>query len=1408
MSSTAAANDRSSSTSSSSRTVRSPPDQPKNGDSSSKKRLFSEPGSLPLPKAGYHSLGVAWEDLTVEGAGGGRRYVQSFDVSAPRVFYVWGFVKRLFNITLGPTRPIISDFSGVVEEGEMLLVLGRPGSGCSTLMRALANVTEPFVKITGDVTYSSIPAKEAKQFFDGEIVFNEENDENIPLLSVEETIKTAIQLKEPRKKDSNEHGARYVEGLFDNLINTFGMPHTRKTKVGDQFIRGVSGGERKRVSLAEMLTTNAAVVCWDNPIRGLDSAVALHFYRVLKELSLSLGMVNIISTYQTAQDAWECVDRVVVIYEGRQIFSGRANRAQAYFENMGWYKKPRQTTPDFLTAVTSINERRVQEGFAGSIPQTAEEFERYFLESEEYKELQRDLQSYKERHAGAPNADLFRQSVKSSKHHGAGKKSSYRVNFAEQVMILSKRQYHLTRNDMRSFVYRIGSNVLQAVLVGAICYKPKNNSQGSFAIAGALFFSILYYVIFALGEVPATVNSRPLLKKHRGLGFYHPAAHTVAQILCDAPVYIFQTLLFSVIFYFLVGLNSGAQYFFTFWFIVFTLYETISAMYRMIGAWTPNLSVAIRYGCLALSVVLTSAGFGLPPTEQLRWISWLRRADPAAWAFEALMANEFRTRTLRCEDSDMVPSGAGYTDAAYQVCSIAGSQPGSRDVPGMDYVSHIYGYEASHIWRNIGIMWAFFAGYVILIIIGSNLLIRETPDSAQKVYKRGASTQTLSVEEKSVQGKAALEQINGPDKRGSEAPVYTFEDVRYTVQADGQDKQLLNGISGFVKGGSLTALMGASGAGKTTLLDTISLRKTVGKVEGKMTIDGKPLDASFSRQAGFAMQSDIHEPMATVRECLQFSALLRQSNSRTREERLEYAEGIIRLLELTDIADALIGMPGEDGLGVEERKRVTIGVELAADPEFLIFLDEPTSGLDSQASYEIVRFLKRIAASGLAVLCTIHQPSGDLFEMFDSVILLAPGGNTVYMGETGENAAKVVDYFESRGANCPPDANPAEVLLDTVSPVGGTDIDWPGLWQESAEAADIQRQIQGFTSRHSQKSADVEKHESPAVEKGSNAYASSFRTQTRELIVRNFRSQWRDGSFWTTQMVIMIYFGLYTGFFFFKLEHTPGTMAAAALCLLIAVQSIPGIAMDIGINYLFKLDMYLARERLGIYSWQALITSLLVVSLPVLFVGYNLLFLCFYWTSGLVGSTSDGVLVWLSFVICSFFTSSFGILLGAVSPEKMSLPYVLSLVWNLLNVLSWALVFYEGLPAPFHYFFSWLSPLRYLFSALMTSGLSNLELHCRDADLLTFNPPDGQTCGDYAANYIATTSGFLLDADATTSCQFCPSSTGYDYVQNMGYSRGTMWRDWALTIVWCLSNVFFCYLFTWLIKIRPLYKKQ
>jgi ATP-binding cassette subfamily G (WHITE) protein 2 (SNQ2) len=118
---------------------------------------------------------------------------------------------------------------------------------------------------------------------------------------------------------------------------------------------------------------------------------------------------------------------------------------------------------------------------------------------------------------------------------------------------------------------------------------------------------------------------------------------------------------------------------------------------------------------------------------------------------------------------------------------------------------------------------------------------------------------------------------------------------------------------------------------------------------------------------------------------------------------------------------------------------LTIGVELAATPSVLLFLDEPTSGLDSQAAYSLVRFLQNIAASGVPIICTIHQPSAIIFDMFDHILLLAPGGRKIYFGETGDDSSTLVEYFYRNGAEKSSTANPAEFILDAVADQNVTD---------------------------------------------------------------------------------------------------------------------------------------------------------------------------------------------------------------------------------------------------------------------------------------------------------------------------------------------------------------------------------
>jgi ABC-type multidrug transport system ATPase subunit len=231
--------------------------------------------------------------------------------------------------------------------------------------------------------------------------------------------------------------------------------------------------------------------------------------------------------------------------------------------------------------------------------------------------------------------------------------------------------------------------------------------------------------------------------------------------------------------------------------------------------------------------------------------------------------------------------------------------------------------------------------------------------------------------------------------------------------------QLLSDISGAFRPGVLTALVGVSGAGKTTLMDVLAGRKTSGAVEGDVTLSGYPKkQETFARISGYCEQTDIHSPNVTVYESIAYSARLRlpsdvddvtkkvqlvllrfflkllyiyiyiHTNAILMPDPYDYqmfVEEVMVLVELDVLRNALVGLPGVSGLSTEQRKRLTIAVELVANPS-IIFMDEPTSGLDARAAAIVMRTVRNTVNTGRTVVCTIHQPSIDIFESFDEVL--------------------------------------------------------------------------------------------------------------------------------------------------------------------------------------------------------------------------------------------------------------------------------------------------------------------------------------------------------------------------------------------------------------------------------------
>jgi ATP-binding cassette subfamily G (WHITE) protein 2 (SNQ2) len=440
--------------------------------------------------------------------------------------------------------------------------------------------------------------------------------------------------------------------------------------------------------------------------------------------------------------------------------------------------------------------------------------------------------------------------------------------------------------------------------------------------------------------------------------------------------------------------------------------------------------------------------------------------------------------------------------------------------------------------------------------------------------------------------------------------------------------------------------MGASGAGKTTLLNTLSQRQSVGVVTGEMLVDGRELGSDFQRNTGFCLQGDLHDRAQTVREAIEFSAILRQDAATPRSEKIAYVDKVIDLLELTDLEDAIIM-----SLGVEQRKRLTIGVELAAKPSLLLFLDEPTSGLDSQSAYSIVRFLKKLSRAGQAIICTIHQPSSVLIEQFDMVLALNPGGNTFYFGPMGENGKDVIKYFGDRGAVCPPNKNVAEFILETAArphkKPDGTKIDWNDEWAQSEEAQKVIEEIDGLKRTRSQAT-----EAQPRGKDAANEFAASAWLQSVELTKRMFRQYWRDPSYVYGKIFIAVITGIFNGFTFFNLGYTIQDMQNRMFTCFLIVTVPPTVVNAVVPKFYTNLALWMAREYPSrIYGWVAFTTANIVAEIPVAIVTSFLYWVIWYWATGLPTESSVSGYTFLMTMLMFLFMNSWGQWICSFAPN-------------------------------------------------------------------------------------------------------------------------------------------------------------
>lgn len=361
----------------------------------------------------------------------------------------------------------------------------------------------------------------------------------------------------------------------------FGLSHTYNTKVGNDFIRGVSGGERKRVSIAEMALAGSPIAAWDNSTRGLDAATALEFTKSLRMVANLAGAVHAVAIYQASQAIYDEFDKVTVLYEGRQIYFGPSSEAKQYFVDMGFECPPRQTAGDFLTSVTNPLERRAREGYANRVPRTSADFERYWKESNAYQNLIEEVEQHElDFPIGGHTIQEFADSRKGMQARHVRPESPYTISIPMQIRYNTQRAYQRLWGDKTSTITTVFGQIAMALIIGSIFYGTNDSTSSFSAKGGVLFFAVLLNALISISEINTLYSQRPIVEKQASFAFYHPFTEAMAGIVADVPVKLIIAVCFNIILYFLSGLRREPAQFFIFFLFNFVAILTVSARLR------------------------------------------------------------------------------------------------------------------------------------------------------------------------------------------------------------------------------------------------------------------------------------------------------------------------------------------------------------------------------------------------------------------------------------------------------------------------------------------------------------------------------------------------------------------------------------------------------------------------------------------------------------------------------------------------------------------------------------------------------------------------------------------------------------------------------------------------------------
>ncbi|XP_076922113.1 pleiotropic drug resistance protein 1-like [Bidens hawaiensis] len=1221
---------------------------------------------------------------------------------------------------------ILDDVSGVIKPKRLTLLLGPPSSGKTTLLLALAGTLAKELKSSGRVTYNGhdlnefVPERTA--------AYISQNDIHIGEMTVRETLAFSARCQgvgsrydmlaelSRRERDANIKPDPDVDVFMkaaatkgqeasvvtDYTLKILGLDICADTMVGDQMIRGISGGQKKRVTTGEMIVGPSKVLLMDEISTGLDSSTTYQIVNSLKQFIHILEGTAVISLLQPAPETYDLFDDIILLTDGKIIYQGPRENVLEFFESMGFKCPERKGVADFLQEVTS---KKDQEQYWKRRDEPYR-----FVTSKEFAEA---FQSF---HVGRKLAhDVATPFDKSKSHPAALTTEKYGLDGKEILKACTDREILLMKRNSFVYFFKLFQLTVMALIALTVFLRTemhKDSLEDGGLYTGAVFFGVLMLMFNGMSEISMTIAKLPVFYKQRNFLFYPSWAYALPSWIVKIPVSIMEAAVWTILTYYVIGFDPNISRFFKQFLMLLLVNQMASGLFRGIGALGRNMIVANTFGSFALLLVFVLGGFVLVRDDIKGWWIWGYWSSPMMYAMNALAVNEFLGHSWNTP--------------------LNGTTIGKRIITSRGFFAEAYWY-----WLAVGAL----LGFILVFNFGFALALAylnpfEKAQASVSTEDESASATELSSVKKEGEG-------SHNKKKGMILPFephsITFDDIKYSVdmpqemkdQGVGEDRLLLlKGVSGAFRPGILTALMGVSGAGKTTLMDVLAGRKTGGYIEGDVKISGYPKkQETFARISGYCEQNDIHSPHVTVYESLLYSAWLRLPADVDEHKRKMFVDEVMDLVELNTIKDALVGLPSVNGLSTEQRKRLTIAVELVANPS-IIFMDEPTSGLDARAAAIVMRTVRNTVDTGRTVVCTIHQPSIDIFEAFDELFLMKRGGQELYVGPIGRHSCELIKYFEAiEGiAKITDGYNPATWMLEvsTSAQELALGVDFTQIYRNS----DLYKRNKALIAELGVPRPSTQDLFFPTQ------YSQSFIVQCLACLWKQRWSYWRNPPYTAVRFVFTTFIGLIFGTMFWDLGgkkstqqdlmNAMGSMYTAVIFLGIQNASTVQPVVDV------ERTVFYRERAAGMYSALPYAFAQVLVEIPYVLAQTGVYGTIVYAMIGFEWK-ADKFFWYLFFQLCCFlYMTYYGMMTVAITPNANIAAIIAASFYGIFNLFSGFIIPRPSIPVWWRWYY-WGNPMAWTLYGMVASQFGDYE------DVLA----NGETIKGYLDRYFGFKHSFL-----------------------------------------------------------------